>query len=107
MTPDDRTQWRIEQLETQVAKLGELASRFSSADTELRQHDDELNALQEELREQRREIAATITSLRGDHTADMKSLRDGQRTLILVLIGFAFSVAGSAVTLALALGGPS
>jgi uncharacterized membrane protein YccC len=36
---------------------------------------------------------------------DVKVIRDGQRTLVMVLVGFAFTVAGSAIGLALALGG--
>ena len=44
-----------------------------------------------------------ITDLR----AEVKDARAGVRTLVLVLVGFAFTVAGSAVALALTLGGPA
>lgn len=52
---------------------------------------------------------AQVLALQGDITelrAEMISARAGVRTLVLVLVGFAFTVAGSAVTLALTLGGP-
>ena len=51
---------------------------------------------------------ARITSLEGvarDLRDDLKGVRDGQRTLVMVLVGFAFTVAGSAIALAVALGG--
>lgn len=51
---------------------------------------------------------ARITGLEGlarDLREDIKVVRDGQRTLIIVLVGFAFTVAGSAIGLAIALGG--
>lgn len=42
-----------------------------------------------------------------DLRADLEKSRDGVRTLIMVLVGFAFTVAASAVALAFSLGGPS
>ena len=60
------------------------------------------------------EEAATARAERGalaqrldEHDRDIESARDGVRTLILVLVGFAFTVAGSAILLALTLGNHS
>lgn len=49
------------------------------------------------------EMRSDITELR----AEVKDARAGVRTLVLVLVGFAFTVAGSAVALALTLGSPA
>lgn len=43
----------------------------------------------------------------GGLRAEVKDARAGVRTLVLVLVGFAFTVAGSAVALALTVGGPT
>lgn len=48
-------------------------------------------------------IIQDIEGIRGEN----KETRMAYRTLVLVLVGFAFTVAGSAVGLALTLGGPS
>jgi uncharacterized membrane protein YccC len=53
---------------------------------------------------QRADMDALHRSVR-DLREDVATIRDGQRTLVMVLVGFAFTVAGSAIGLALALGG--
>lgn len=64
--------------------------------------------------EQIRRLQQDVRDLRDEHAEDFRQLReaveksrDGVRTLILVLVGFAFTVAASAVGLAFSLGGPS
>lgn len=53
---------------------------------------------------QRADLDALHQQVR-DLREDVGTIREGQRTLIMVLVGFAFTVAGSAIGLALALGG--
>lgn len=53
--------------------------------------------------------ASQIVDLRDEVAglrAEVKEARSGVRTLVLVLVGFAFTVAGSAVALAFTVGGP-
>jgi hypothetical protein len=72
---------------------------------------DELHAAQEGNRMLAETQAVQRSELAG-HDADIEALwkeldkvRDGLRTNTMVLVGFAFTVAGSAIGLALALGG--
>lgn len=81
--------WRLEHLEELVAR-----------------QEDEIRGLTELHAAQGERLAALRESQVGLRE-ELKDARAGVRTLVMVLVGFAFTVAGSAVTLALTLGGPS
>lgn len=68
--------------------------------------DEEIRNLSE-LAAARDERIANLAKENGELRIEVRDARAGVRTLIVILVGFAFTVAGSAVALALTLGGPS
>lgn len=66
-------------------------------------HELRIARLEQDIRDERAARAEAVEKL----DARVEKSDDRVRLLIMVLVGFAFTVAASAVTLALSLGGPS